>query len=164
MTTALEVARDACVERFRDWLRQRHQPATPQRLAIARIVLGADEPLAADEVVERLRARGPAPGVATVYRTIDALVACGLVTEEDRHEGFRRFRARRDDVSSEELLCTSCGGVVPIVAPGAADGAAAAAREAGFVAVRHRLTVYGLCADCTARRDAAGSPSARGAR
>src|SRR5690348_14365664 len=84
MTTALEVARDASVERFRDWLRQRHQPATPQRLAIARIVLGADEPLAADEVVERLRARGPAPGVATVYRTIDALVACGLVTEEDR--------------------------------------------------------------------------------
>ncbi len=161
MTTALDVARDASLERFRAWLRERNQPATPQRLAIAAVVLGAEHPLAAEEVVERLRARGPAPGVATVYRTIDVLIACGLVTEEDRREGFRRFRPRRDDVSSEELLCTMCGRVTAIAARGAAEGAAAAARAAGFVAVRHRLTVYGLCADCAAR---GGAHPAHGGR
>ena len=35
MTTGLDLARDESVERFRDWLKARHLPATPQRLAIA---------------------------------------------------------------------------------------------------------------------------------
>ena len=97
MTSALEIARDAALERFRSWLEVHRQPATPQRVAIARVVLGADRPLSAEEAVERLRAQGPAPGVATVYRTMDLLVACGLAAEEDRHKGFRRFRPLRDD-------------------------------------------------------------------
>lgn len=119
--------------------------------------------MAAEEVVECLRAAGPAPGVATVYRTIDALIESGLATEEDRNEGFRRFRARRDDESSQELLCTSCGGVTTIVVTGLATSALNAARHAGFVAVRHRLTVYGLCAGCAAQRTGA-PPVARQAR
>lgn len=152
MTSPLEIARDAALEQFRSWLQANRQPATPQRMAIARVVLGADGALSAEEAVERLRAQGPAPGVATVYRTIDLLVACGLALEEDRHEGFRRFRPVRDDASFEELLCTACGRVTAV--PGGVDGdrVAAAAAEAGFVAVRHRLTVYGLCGECARNR------------
>lgn len=152
MTTSLAIALDAALDRFRVLLRDRNQPATPQRLAIASVVLGAERPLAAEEVVERLRAAGPAPGVATVYRTLDVLVECGLVAEEDRREGFRRFRPRRDDVSSAELLCTACGGVTPVTAAAVGVEAAAIARGSGFVAVRHRLTVYGLCARCATDR------------
>lgn len=154
MTSALEVARDESLERFRSWLRARNLPATPQRLAIATVVLGADQPLAAEDVVERLRAKGPAPSTATVYRTIDVLIECGLVVEEDRHEGFRRFHAVRNDVSSEELLCTSCGAVTAVRSDGASAAASGAARQAGFVAVRHRLVVYGICAACVAARAA----------
>lgn len=159
MTSALEIARDESLERFRSWLRSRNLPATPQRLAIATVVLGADQPLAAEDVVERLRAQGPAPSTATVYRTIDVLIECGLVLEEDRREGFRRFHAVRDDVSTEEFLCTVCGAVTPVridgaAAGAAAAGAAAAAQKAGFVAVRHRLIIYGVCASCGAQRTA----------
>jgi Fur family ferric uptake transcriptional regulator len=162
VTSPLEIARDAALERFSAWLRDHNQPATPQRLAIARVILGADAPLAAEAVVERLRAQGPAPGVATVYRTIDVLIACGLIAEEDRHEGFRRFRAVRDDVSVEELLCTSCGGVTA-VSVGAAPAVADVTRAAGFVAVRHRLTVYGVCAECAATRtSSSNTTNARG--
>jgi Fur family ferric uptake transcriptional regulator len=161
VTSALDLARDESVERFRAWLQGRGLPATPQRLAIARVVLGATDPLAADEVVARLRALGPAPGTATVYRTIDSLIECGLVLEEDRREGFRRFRAVRDDVSLEELLCTDCGSVQLVHEGPLSAHSAAVARERGFVAVRQRLVVYGLCATCTASRDAnsAGRPA-----
>ena len=100
MTTALEIARDESLDRFRAWLKAQNLPATPQRLAIATVVLGADRPLAAEDVVEALRAQGPAPATATVYRTIDVLIECGLVLEEDRHEGFRRFHPVRYDVST----------------------------------------------------------------
>ncbi|MDA1081513.1 MAG: Fur family transcriptional regulator [Gemmatimonadetes bacterium] len=153
MTTPLELARDESLNRFRSWLRARSLPATPQRVAIATVVLGADHPLSAEEVVDALRAKGPAPGTATVYRTIDVLIQCGLVVEEDRHEGFRRFQPVRDDVSTEELLCTACGHVATLTVDGLASDAAAAARKAGFVSVRHRLVVYGMCAACRALRE-----------
>ena len=153
--TGLDLARDESVGRFRAWLKARRLPATPQRIAIASVVLGAAQPLSAEEVVDRLRAQGPASGTATVYRTIDVLMQCGLVAEEDLREGFRRFRPFRDDVSSEELLCTSCGNVAHTSDAGVAARAAAIAQANDFVAVRHRLVVYGMCAECRARRDAA---------
>ena len=154
MTTALDLARDESVERFRDWLKARHLPATPQRLAIAAVVLGAERALSAEDVVDRLRKQGPAPGTATVYRTLDSLVACGLAIEsEDRREGFRRFQPVRDDVSSNELLCTTCGGVTRVPDTTLESRARWLADNNDFVAVRHRLVVYGMCAECQARRD-----------
>ncbi len=159
MITPLEVARDAALERFRAWLDSRGQSATPQRLAVARAVLGAPSPVSAEDVVECLRAQGPAPGVATVYRALDALVSCGLAQEENRHEGFRRFRAVRDDEPSEELLCTRCGRLTVIAGGVAAGGLASAVRAAGFIPVRHRLTVYGLCGDCALVRERGGAPA-----
>lgn len=153
MTTPIDIARDESVERFRSWLRSRNLPATAQRLAIANVLLGADRPMSAEEVVETLRAAGPAPGTATVYRTIDVLIESRLVVEEDLHEGFRRFQAVRDDVSTEELLCTGCGAVTSIKAGGVADAVGTAAAPRGFLPVRHRLVIYGMCAACRAARE-----------
>jgi Fur family ferric uptake transcriptional regulator len=155
------LARDESLERFRSWLKSRNLPATPQRLAIAAVVLGAQNPLAADEVVERLRAKGPAPGTATVYRTIDVLIECGLVLEEDNREGFRRFVPVRDDISADELLCTGCGSVTRENDAEVARRSAAIAGKHGFVAVRHRLVVYGLCAECVLQRDRAAAREVR---
>ncbi|MBM4194348.1 MAG: transcriptional repressor [Gemmatimonadetes bacterium] len=149
--TPLDIAREDAVARFRSWLKSRNLPATPQRMAIADVVLGAERPLAADEVVARLSQRGPAPGTATVYRTIDSLIASGLVREEDRREGFRRFRAVRDDVSTTELLCTECGAVTPVEDPRAATHGDSIAGEHGFLPVRTRVVVYGRCAACQVR-------------
>lgn len=154
MTTGLELARDESVERFRDWLKARHLPATPQRLAIASLVLGAERPLSAEDLVDRLRTKGPAPGTATVYRTIDLLIDCGLVSElADRREGFRRFQPFRDDVSSNELLCTACGSVARVPDETVEARGRALARANDFVPVRHRLVVYGMCAACRAQRE-----------
>ena len=61
----------------------------------------------------------------------------------------------------EELLCTACGRVTAAEGNVAAEDLAAAAREAGFVAVRHRLTVYGLCAECARARDREGATADR---
>lgn len=161
MTTGLDLARDESVERFRGWLKQRHLPPTPQRLVIAAVVLGAERPLSAEDVVDRLRTKGPAPGTATVYRTIDLLIECGLVTElADRREGFRRFQPSRDDVSSNELLCTACGDVTRVEDETVAARGRSLARANDFVPVRHRLVVYGMCATCRTARE---SNQARGA-
>lgn len=134
--------------RFRAWLRQHALPVTPQRLTIAEIVLASQRHLSADDVAVELGARGSKAGIATVYRTLDLLVASGLAVECDFAEGFRRFEAAREHDGHGQLLCTTCG-VVDQIFDRELDRLTAAAAEArGFERERYRLVIYGICRAC----------------
>ena len=134
--------------RFREWLRQHALPVTPQRLTIAEIVLASLRHLSADDVAVELAARGSKAGIATVYRTLDLLVASGLAVERDFAEGFRRFEAARDHEGHEQLLCTVCGVVERIFDEALDRLLAAAAETRGFERERYRLVIYGVCRAC----------------
>jgi Fur family iron response transcriptional regulator len=54
---------------------------TPQRLAVARVLLDRPQHLSADDILGRLRERGLAASKATVYNTLRLFVAKGLVRE-----------------------------------------------------------------------------------
>ena len=62
------------VDRFRAWLSEQHLPLTPQRLAIADLLLSSDRHLSAEELIDALAGKGLKVGTATVYRTIDVLL------------------------------------------------------------------------------------------
>jgi Fur family ferric uptake transcriptional regulator len=142
------MAAQPVVERFRSWLRDHDLPVTSQRLAIASIVLDSDRHLSAEEVAGELAARGTRAGTATVYRTLDVLVASGLAVERDFAEGFRRFEPARERAQHEHLLCTTCGRVDEFHDDRLELVAAAAAESRGFARERHRLVIYGTCASC----------------
>jgi Fur family ferric uptake transcriptional regulator len=133
---------------FQRFLRDQNLPVTPQRLAIADVVLSASEHLSADEVALAVRARGSAVGTATVYRTLDILVRSGLVVERDFGEGFRRFEAARDAPHHEHLLCTVCGRVVEFRDERLERITTLHAEAHGFARQRHRLVIYGVCGPC----------------
>ena len=142
------MAVDSVVERFRAWLREHDLPVTPQRLAIAAIVLSSDRQLAAEDVVAELATRGTKAGTATVYRTLDVLVSSGLVATRNTAEGLRRFGPNVEPAQQEQLLCTTCGLVEEFHDRRIDQLATAAATVRGFVQDRHRLTVYGTCGEC----------------
>ncbi len=133
---------------FQQFLRDQNLPVTPQRLAIADVVLAASEHLSADDVAHAVRARGRAVGTATVYRTLDILVRSGLVVERDFGEGFRRFEAARDAPQHEHLLCTVCGRVVEFRDERVERMTTLHAEAHGYARQRHRLVIYGVCGDC----------------
>jgi len=138
----------AALNAFADFLRDRNLPVTPQRLAIAGVVLSAENHLSADEVASAVRAGGRSVGTATVYRTLDVLVESGLVVERDFGEGFRRFEAARDTPQHEHLLCTSCGRVVEFRDERLERITTLHAEAHGYARQRHRLVIYGVCPDC----------------
>lgn len=55
--------------------------ATPQRLEVAEILLEKLQHLSADQIIDRLRARGSTVSKATVYNTLNLFVERGLVNE-----------------------------------------------------------------------------------
>ena len=136
---------------FCGYLREQGLPVTGQREAVARVVFESDAHLSVDQIETELRARRERIGKATVYRTVDLLVKSRLVNELDFGEGFKRYEPRfsRKEMH-EHLICESCGKVIEFPAPELPAIEARAAREYGFRPTRHRLEIYGICAECQA--------------
>jgi Fur family transcriptional regulator, ferric uptake regulator len=141
---------DSAVESFRGYLREHNLPVTAQRLAIAEVILSSDRHLSAEEVAAELTARGAAAGTATVYRTLELLVKSGLAVERDFGEGFRRYESARDIPHHEHLLCTVCGRVTEFRDERLERMTTLIAETHGFARQRHRLVIYGVCAECQA--------------
>lgn len=136
------------IEAFRAFLRDHNLPVTPQRLAIADVVLGSDRHLSAEEVANEVSGRGAAAGTATVYRTLELLVRSGLVVERDFGEGFRRFEPARDIPHHEHLLCSVCGRVREFRDERLERMTTLIAEANGYARQRHRLVIYGVCEQC----------------
>lgn len=139
------------IEPFREYLREHNLPITPQRLAVAEVLLGSERHLSADEVTRELRGRGHRVGTATVYRTLELLVRSGLVVERDFGEGFRRFEPARDIPHHEHLLCNVCGQVREFRDERLERMTTLVAESQGFARQSHRLVIYGVCEGCRRR-------------
>lgn len=136
------------MEQFCAYLRDHNLPVTPQRVAIADVLLASDRHLSAEEIESEVRARGTKAGTATVYRTIDVLLESGLVVKRDFGEGFRRFEPARDVPQHEHLLCTTCGAVDEFRDERLDRMTALVAESRGFSRQSHRLVIYGVCRAC----------------
>jgi Fur family ferric uptake transcriptional regulator len=145
------VSAEADLERFRAYLRDHNLPVTPQREAIARVVLFSESHLSVEELTAEVARRGPKVGTATVYRTLEHLVRSGTVAERDFGEGFKRYEPSRDIPHHEHLLCTNCGKVAEFRDERLERMTTLIADAHGYLRQRHRLVIYGLCDDCRGR-------------
>ena len=131
-------------------LHQAGERATPQRLLIADALAAHGRRITAQELYERVRRRQRGIGRATVFRTLEALVAAGVARrlEEDGHvSGYVACRPEHH----HHLACDRCGRVEEIGEAVVRPLAERAAAEYGFAINDARLDFYGVCADCLAR-------------
>jgi Fur family ferric uptake transcriptional regulator len=142
------VDRVAVIDAFRAYLRDHNFPVTPQRLAIAEVVLLRDRHFSAEDVQRELTARGIEVGTATVYRTLELLVRSGLVVQRDFGEGFKRYESARGIPQHEHLLCTVCGKVEEFQDERLDRMATLIAEARGFAIQSHRLVIAGICREC----------------
>lgn len=122
---------------------------TRQRAEVYEVLRGG-EALAAQELHERLRARGSRTGLATVYRTLRLLADEGSVDVIREDPSQARYRLC-SLAHHHHLLCESCGKVVEIPECDVDGWARRVARSKGFVVRSHRAEILGTCAACAAR-------------
>lgn len=122
---------------------------TRQRLAITDALRGAVDFQSAQEIHDSLRQAGEKVGLATVYRTLQAMADSGDV--DVRHNPAGEATYRRCSASHHHhLVCRSCGRTVEITGSAVEKWAHAVADEHGFVDVTHTVELVGLCAECAA--------------
>jgi Fur family ferric uptake transcriptional regulator len=141
----------ALLERFRQYLREHHQPITKQRDLVAQVVFLAEDHLSVEGIRRELKQRGEPVGTATVYRTLDLLVESGLVRSHQFGEGFKRYEAMIGQSDHEHLICEQCGRVEEFANERLERMLPALADEHGFQHRRHKVEIYGVCRTCRQR-------------
>ena len=124
--------------------------ATKQRRAVEQVLRETDDFISAQALHARLREQGDTVGLATVYRTLNAMAEDERVDMLRVDDGEARYRLCASDDHHHHLVCRECGRTVEIEGPAVESWADTVAAQHGFRDVSHTLEVFGLCASCSA--------------
>ncbi len=135
---------------FHARLKERGLKSTAQRDDIARVFFDLGRHISAEELYAQVKKISPHVGYATIYRTLRLLKECELVSERHFDEG----QARYETVSErhhDHFICERCGRIIEFENEGIERLQQLVARQLGAQLTRHRMELYGLCADCRER-------------
>lgn len=128
-----------------------------QRRVIADCVDDIGRAFSVDELADAARARTSGIATATVYRAVGAMVDSGSLRLVGRSEGAALyFACGVRDEHHHHAVCERCGTVLRVECPLGETTLERLAAE-GLTVTRHEVRLYGLCEDCAARGDGAGS-------
>jgi Fur family ferric uptake transcriptional regulator len=137
------------LRRFEQALRERGLKSTSQRDDIARVFFGTQGHFSTDELYTAVRRVNPRVGYATVYRTLKLLKECGLAAERHFNDGQARFEAVEEEAQPHDhIICERCGKIVEFASQELERLEERIGRFLGFVVGRHRMELYGVCAEC----------------
>lgn len=140
----------------------RRQPARPvrtrstrQKRAIEEVLSSCEDFQTAQEIHDLLRDEGESVGLATVYRTLQALSDAGDLDVVSGPGGEAAYRRCRSPRHHHHLVCRQCGRTVEIEGPTVERWAATMARQHDFADVEHTVELFGTCPTCQPASDSA---------
>ena len=125
--------------------------ATRQRGAIIALLDALDGFRSAQELHDELRHSGATIGLTTVYRTLQALAAAGLVDTVRTDTGESVYRRCAAPHHHHHLVCRDCGSAVEVSGREVEAWATEVAADHGFSDVSHTIELFGTCAECRTR-------------
>jgi Fur family ferric uptake transcriptional regulator len=92
-----------------------------------------------------------APGLTTVYRSLESLVGMGLVQAVDLGDGERRYELIHPGEHHHHLVCEICRKSVHLDECLVEQFEDSIRNSHGFQIRSHVLEIFGVCKDCSAR-------------
>jgi Fur family transcriptional regulator, ferric uptake regulator len=121
---------------------------TKQRRQVIEALRSARRYVTAKELYERLRASRKRFGLATVYRTLEALRELGWVAAAAQHHGEAAYLWCTSE-HHHHAVCRRCGRVDDVPCKALPNYEKILSRGLGFALTDHQLEFYGVCAHCS---------------
>jgi Fur family ferric uptake transcriptional regulator len=140
-------------ERFDDYLQSRGMRHTKQRRSLLKVVFAEHKHFDADQLVERLPAKGR-PGYVsrpTVYRTLSEFVDAGLLRKFVL-DGRSVYEHDYGYPKHDHFYCTKCENLIEFQSDEILRLASEVSEEHNFQARSHRLIIQGVCEKCRMSR------------
>lgn len=138
---------DPVERQLRGALEARGQRYTPQRAAVYRFLHATDVHPTAEEVFGTVRGELPGISLATVYKSLETLVRCGLAQKLTYGDSSARYDGRTDP--HPHIRCLACGrvGDIPAHLP-SAEVNRLSGRVGAFRVTGYRVELTGYCRAC----------------
>ena len=121
---------------------------TPQRNAVLTYLQSAKDFQSAQQIHSALAATGTAVGLATVYRTLAALVSGAEIDELRTADGETLYRHCGTSKHHHHLVCRKCGTAKEITGPSLENFLSGVAKNNNFTDLEHTIELWGTCSDC----------------
>jgi Fur family zinc uptake transcriptional regulator len=128
--------------------RQRGLRLTPTRRRVLELVLSAEGPVKAYDLLDQLKAEQPNAAPPTVYRALEFLLDNHFIHRLESLNAFVSCFHPEESHQGQFLICDGCQSVIEIHDPGLTRQLKEAAEHERFQASRQVLEIYGLCRDC----------------
>jgi Fur family transcriptional regulator, zinc uptake regulator len=121
---------------------------TALRRHVLSLILEADGPLTAYQLLDRLRAARKGAAPPTIYRALDFLLAQRLIHKVERLNAFIPCSESGHEHPAQFLICRQCGTVTEIEDSATASALEHAAERKGFHPLTTVVEIEGTCAAC----------------
>ena len=138
---------------FHSRLKERGLKSTGQRDDIARVFFEMGRHISAEELYAEVKKINPHVGYATIYRTLRLLKECALLYERHFDEGQARYEAVGER-HHDHFICERCGKIIEFENDEIERMQEIVARELKAALTRHKMELYGICAECLAEQRA----------
>ena len=102
---------------FVQYLRDNNLKVTKERLMLLEELFGSSGHLDADSLLFQLRSQGKHVSRATIYRTLDLLVQCGLARKSRLGREHYVYEKVTPGKRHDHMVCTGCGQSTPVGPP-----------------------------------------------
>jgi Fur family ferric uptake transcriptional regulator len=148
MTATAEHDVEELRARLNDYMAKHGLRSTEQRRVVTELFFASSGHLSIEELLDRVRVEEPRIGYATVYRTLKLLKECGLAFERHFGDGVSRYEVAWEDEHHDHLICVECEKIIEFEDDAIEQLQHAVADARGFLLVRHKLELYGICPEC----------------
>jgi len=123
---------------------------TPQRQMILEHIAAASGHISAEEIFAAIHAQYPRIELSTIYRTLELLKKCDLVTETDLGDGRKRFHSIFKG-HHHHLVCQTCRKVIELNEDVLSGLKTEFKRKYGFEADLTHMAFSGTCRECISK-------------
>ncbi|MFC1802506.1 Fur family transcriptional regulator [Thermoproteota archaeon] len=132
-------------DKIMEGFRKNDLRATPQRIAIAQVVLNSKDHPTAEQVFDLVKGNFPSISLSTVYNTLNTMRDVNMLQELAFGNNHRYDPNTSIHVN---LVCQNCGEIIDIENKTIENEVDTISKRMGVSITGHRFDIYGICRKC----------------
>jgi Fur family ferric uptake transcriptional regulator len=134
------------------YLQEKNLRPTRERFTLLEEIMRGNGHFDAEEFYIRVKSKGLKVSRATVYNTLDLLVACGLISKYHFGEDHSRYEKAFGRPRHDHLICLECGDIIEFVNPKLNAILDDVSKEKRFKMQSSTLQIFGVCSKCQSKK------------
>ena len=138
---------------FVDYLKQNDLKNTPERMVILQEVMQLDKHFEAENLFEHIKTMNIKVSRASIYRTLDLLVQCGLVNKINFDNSCFYYESTMNKSSHDHFICKECGKIIEFYYPELENIHKKLIEKFELNISEYSHQIYGTCKDCKQQKN-----------